>query len=476
MAAALGHYRICDFTGQLAGAGATKWLAAFGAEVIRIEDPVRQGRWDILRGNAPFKPGQSGLDHGAGFNQHNTDKLGITLNLRTEKAREILTELIRQCDAVTENFAAGVLERWGFGYEQLQAIKPDIVYVSNCGFGHRGPYSRYKTWGPIVQAVSGLTHTSALPDQPPAGWGYSYMDHTGGYYMAMAIMLALLHRANTGEGQWVDLACTEAALTLNGPALLDWTANGRGLREQTVDANRSQFAPMAPHGIYPCLGHDHWIAIACRDDADWQAGFVDKGERTIRITPPGGKAIETRWTMSGAHNLENAVAAVAAACHAGVDARVAVGALAEFKGVKRRLERTATVSDIAIYDDFAHHPTAIRRTLEGLRRHSPGRRIVVALEPRSNTMRLGHHNATLAESLERADRVFLYAPPDVGSELTSALEPLGERLSTSADYDDLVQTMAPTLEPGDIVVFMSNGGFGGARQTLTALLKRLLSE
>ncbi len=271
MAAALGHYRICDFTGQLAGAGATKWLAAFGAEVIRIEDPVRQGRWDILRGNAPFKPGQSGLDHGAGFNQHNTDKLGITLNLRTEKAREILTELIRQCDAVTENFAAGVLERWGFGYEQLQAIKPDIVYVSNCGFGHRGPYSRYKTWGPIVQAVSGLTHTSALPDQPPAGWGYSYMDHTGGYYMAMAIMLALLHRANTGEGQWVDLACTEAALTLNGPALLDWTANGRGLREQTVDANRSQFAPMAPHGIYPCLGHDHWIAIACRDDADWQA-------------------------------------------------------------------------------------------------------------------------------------------------------------------------------------------------------------
>ena len=147
--------------------------------------------------------------------------------MRTARGKEMLTELIRQSDCVTENFAAGVLERWGFGYEALKAIKPDIIYVSNCGFGHVGPYSAFKTWGPIVQAVSGLTFASGLPDQPPAGWGYSYMDHTGGYYMAMAILLALLHRKKTGEGQWVDLACTEAALTLNGPALLDWTVNGR---------------------------------------------------------------------------------------------------------------------------------------------------------------------------------------------------------------------------------------------------------
>ena len=270
MPGALEHFRICDFTGQLAGAGATKWLSAFGAEVIRIEDPVRQGRWDILRGQAPFKPGQHGLDQGGGFNNHNTDKLGITLNLRTEKGKEILTELIKISDAVTENFAAGVLDRWGFGYEALQAIKPDIVYVSNCGFGHEGPYSHFKTWGPIVQAVSGLTYSSTLPNQEPAGWGYSYMDHTGGYYMAMAIMLALLHRQNTGEGQWVDLACTEAAVTLNGPALLDWTVNNTPMRQPGQhNANHSQFVPMAPHGIYPCAGEDHWIAICVRDDGDW---------------------------------------------------------------------------------------------------------------------------------------------------------------------------------------------------------------
>jgi len=268
--AALAGVRICDFTGQLAGAGATKWLAAFGAEVIRIEDPVRQGRWDILRGIGPYKDGRRGIEFGGGFNNHNTGKLGITLNLRTERARELLAQLIAQCDCVTENFAAGVLERMGFGYERLRALRPGVVYVSNCGFGQEGPYASYKTWGPIVQAVSGLTFASGLPDLPPAGWGYSYMDHTGGYYMAMAILLALIHQRRTGEGQWVDLSCTDAALTLHGPALLDWTVNGRPARRPgQPNSNRNTSPAMAPHGIYPSLGEDAWVAIACRDEADW---------------------------------------------------------------------------------------------------------------------------------------------------------------------------------------------------------------
>jgi benzylsuccinate CoA-transferase BbsF subunit len=279
MTEALSSFRICDFTGQLAGAGATKWLASFGAEVIRIEDPVRQGRWDILRGTGPFVDERRGVDLGGGFNNHNTDKYGITLNLRTERAKEILAEIVKQSDVVSENFAKGVLERWGFGYEQLKAIKPDIIYVSNCGFGHNGPYSDFKTWGPIVQAMSGLTFTSGLPEMEPAGWGYSYMDHTGAYYMAMAIMLALIHRQRTGEGQWVDLACTDAALTLHGPALLDWTVNERPTRRDgEPHANRNTWPPMAPHGIYPCAGDDEWVAIACRNESDWQAlaGVIDE--------------------------------------------------------------------------------------------------------------------------------------------------------------------------------------------------------
>jgi crotonobetainyl-CoA:carnitine CoA-transferase CaiB-like acyl-CoA transferase len=267
---ALSGIRICDFCGQLAGAGATKWLAAFGAEVIRIEDPVRQGRWDIMRGIPPYKDERRGVDLGGGFNNHNTEKFGLTIDLRKPRGKELLAEIVRRSDCVTENFAAGVLDRWGFGYEALKAIRPDIIYVSNCGFGHVGPYSAFKTWGPIVQAICGLTFSSGLPDQPPAGWGYSYMDHTGGYYMVMAILLALLHRQRTGEGQWVDLACTEAGLSLNGPALLDWTVNGRASRRPgQPHSNRSSSPDMAPHGIYPCRDEDEWVAIACRDDRDW---------------------------------------------------------------------------------------------------------------------------------------------------------------------------------------------------------------
>jgi crotonobetainyl-CoA:carnitine CoA-transferase CaiB-like acyl-CoA transferase len=220
----------------------------------------------------PFVDDRRGVDFGGGFNNHNTEKHGITLNLRTERGKQLLTQIIEQSDVVAENFAYGVFEKWGFGYEQLREIKPDIIYVSNCGFGHTGPYKKYKTWGPIVQAMSGLTFTSGLPDMDPAGWGYSYMDHTGAYYMAIAIMMALLHKQRSGEGQWIDMACTEAGTTLNGPALLDYTINGRGMRrEGSPNSNRNSFPGMAPHGIYPCAGNDEWLAISVRDDADWRA-------------------------------------------------------------------------------------------------------------------------------------------------------------------------------------------------------------
>jgi crotonobetainyl-CoA:carnitine CoA-transferase CaiB-like acyl-CoA transferase len=181
-----------------------------------------------------------------------------------------------------------------------------VIYVSNCGFGHTGPYHRFKTWGPIVQAVSGLTFTSTLPGQPPAGWGYSYMDHTGGYYMAMAVMLALIHRQRTGEGQWVDLACTESGLTLHGPALLDWTVNGRPTRQEIQpSSNRSQWPPMAPHGIYPCAGDDQWVAIACRSDADWQALGGVVGESWCR--EPGWAEMSDR--VADQDRLDGQVAA-----------------------------------------------------------------------------------------------------------------------------------------------------------------------
>tara|TARA_R110002096_G_scaffold114712_5_gene248707 strand:+ start:857 stop:2191 length:1335 start_codon:yes stop_codon:yes gene_type:complete len=208
------------------------------------------------------------------------------------------------------------------------------------------------------------------------------------------------------------------------------------------------------------------------DDTDWVARFGDKVERHIGVRSPSGRAAETRWSMGGFHNLENALAAVAAAVTVGVAFEQAVDALSRFEGVKRRMERTATVADIAIYDDFAHHPTAIEKAIASMRSRYPGQRVIVAMEPRCNTMKMGCHNDTLAKSLSGADLVWMYRPADVGEDFDQSLAALGAKLSMHDDYDVLVSDMSKKLLGGDQVVFMSNGGFGSARQTLTALLQR----
>jgi UDP-N-acetylmuramate: L-alanyl-gamma-D-glutamyl-meso-diaminopimelate ligase len=211
------------------------------------------------------------------------------------------------------------------------------------------------------------------------------------------------------------------------------------------------------------------------DDTDWSGRFLDKVERQIGIRGPGKQAAQARWHMGGVHNLENAIAAVATAASAGVSVEQAVDALSRFQGVKRRMERTATVADIAIYDDFAHHPTAIRKSIVSMRRRFPGHRVLVAIEPRCNTMKMGIHKDTLADSLKDADIVWMYRPDDVGDDFEASLQPLGDKLRLFGDYDRLVDDMSKRVLGGDQVIFMSNGGFGSARQTLTALLQRTRS-
>jgi UDP-N-acetylmuramate: L-alanyl-gamma-D-glutamyl-meso-diaminopimelate ligase len=211
------------------------------------------------------------------------------------------------------------------------------------------------------------------------------------------------------------------------------------------------------------------------ESSDWSAEFKDSAERRIGMTNPAGASGEVKWRLGGRHNLENALAAVAASQSAGVTLHQALDALSRFEGVKRRMERTATVGNIAIYDDFAHHPTAIRRTISAMRRRYPGQRIVVAIEPRSNTMKLGVHNESLARSLDAADLVWMFRPSDMGQAFEDALAPLGERLRLFRDYDKLVSDMSAKVLSGDQVIFMSNGGFGRARQTLTAVLQRTRS-
>ena len=168
MTQALSHLRICDFTGQLAGAGATRFLAAFGAQVIRIEDPVNQGRWDILRGMPPYVDERRGVEFGGPFNNHNVEKLGITLNLQvTERGKALLPASSSRCRTSSPRTSPPAsCSGSGFGYEALKRrSSEDIIYVSNCGFGHSGPYARLQERG----AQSCRPFRAASPSPPACG-------------------------------------------------------------------------------------------------------------------------------------------------------------------------------------------------------------------------------------------------------------------------------------------------------------------
>ncbi|MEO0421120.1 MAG: UDP-N-acetylmuramate:L-alanyl-gamma-D-glutamyl-meso-diaminopimelate ligase [Pseudomonadota bacterium] len=205
---------------------------------------------------------------------------------------------------------------------------------------------------------------------------------------------------------------------------------------------------------------------------DWR---LDVGEAEVGHTQVlrDGEALGTLPpNVKGRHNAENALAAIAAAVHVGVEASQALEALASFKGVARRLERVDVPGEFTVYDDFAHHPTAVERTLDALRQEVAGRggRLIAVLEPRSNTMRMGAHGAHLAAALAQADQAWLYAPASLGWDANAILGPTLPQLRVHTDVQGLAQALAQELNEGDTVVLMSNGAFGGLRERLRGAL------
>ncbi|HXX85812.1 MAG TPA: UDP-N-acetylmuramate:L-alanyl-gamma-D-glutamyl-meso-diaminopimelate ligase [Casimicrobiaceae bacterium] len=199
--------------------------------------------------------------------------------------------------------------------------------------------------------------------------------------------------------------------------------------------------------------------------ADWTIG----GDGAIKL---GGapQGVLSQFSLIGRHNQLNALAAIAAARHAGVPVAASLAALAEFRGIRRRLEVRGTVNGVMLYDDFAHHPTEIAATLAALRGACGPARILAVLEPRSNTMKLGTMKAQLATSLAAADRVFCYAPANLGWDPAAALSPLGGRASVHGELAQLIEAIAHEARNGDRVLIMSNGGFGGIQDRLLTRL------
>ena len=207
-------------------------------------------------------------------------------------------------------------------------------------------------------------------------------------------------------------------------------------------------------------------------DAHWTARPGDGAGDLSRfdVLEEGHRHGTVRWSLMGAHNMENALAAIAAARHAGVTVESAIESLGTFQGVARRMQVLGEVGGIRVYDDFAHHPTAIATTVEGLRRRVGTARIIAVLEPRSNTMRMGVHREMLAGSLSGADEVWLYLPADLGWDAMPVLGALSGRGHGRSDVGALAKDLAGSLRPGDHVLIMSNGGFGGLHAKLLAEL------
>ncbi len=247
---------------------------------------------------------------------------------------------------------------------------------------------------------------------------------------------------------------------------------------RTVPSNGLIVSPSGDENIRDVIARGCWTAVAHFDlgvlDGDqpvWSAKLIEADGSAFAVYLGKQYVGEVKWGMLGLHNVSNALAAIAAARHAGVIADQAVAALSEFKGIKRRLEFRGEVAGVRVYDDFAHHPTAIRTTLHGLRQHMAGEgRILVAFEARSNTMKMGVHRGSLAASFEGADKVLFLQSPALEwslNEVTNAMDGRGE---ICVNVEEIVRQIVAMAQPGDLVVVMSNGGFAGIHQKLISAL------
>ena len=285
-------------------------LADLGAEVVKI-DTHHAAFVDTTRTlTGPYPDNEPGTDYwnrAGTFQTLNRGKRSITLDLRSERGMEVLLDLISISDIVLENFTPRVTRRFGLDYPNLRGVRPDLILVSNTGYGHSGPWSDFGAMASALEPthasgafmgylepdVDGNLSTSTTPNKI----GNSYTDFLACWSAQVATLAALIRRAQTGEGVWIDLAMYQTAVSFFGEGLLDFSCNGRRTRRM---GNRHE--SLSPHGCYPCRGHDRWVTLAVRDDQDWQA-FCNavRATRTWPLTPALPtrycvKEIRTTWT------------------------------------------------------------------------------------------------------------------------------------------------------------------------------------
>ena len=242
-------------------------LAAYGAEVIKVESAVRP---DSSRGSPQpdSQVGDQPWNNGGMYHEANRNKLGISLDLNTDRGKELFKELVSVSDVVAQNFPPRVMRNFGLDYPELRKIKPDIIVLDSTAYGSSGPWENYIGYGSSLQAVTGLTYVTGYEDSGPVQGGILFNDTLGALNATYAILLALAHRERTGQGQWIDLSQYEAGVAHLGEAFMEYEMNG------VAPTRRGNSHPdHVPYGLYPCAGDDGWLSITVTSDAEW-ANFV----------------------------------------------------------------------------------------------------------------------------------------------------------------------------------------------------------
>jgi crotonobetainyl-CoA:carnitine CoA-transferase CaiB-like acyl-CoA transferase len=254
---------VLDLTWAMSGPQTTRVMADFGASVVRVESTKVT---DVARTVAPFLNDVPGAETSGLLFNMGAGKRSITLNLRSPEGHAVLEDLIRWADVLIESFSPRGGASLGLDYQRVSTINPDIVMMSSCLFGHSGPLAQYAGFGTMGASLTGFFHLTGWPDRPPCGPFGAYTDYMSPRFALCTLLAALDVRRRTGRGQYFDFAQAESAVHFLTPALLDYAVNRN---VQRADGNADPV--MVPHGIYPSAGDDQWVAVACRDDADWRA-------------------------------------------------------------------------------------------------------------------------------------------------------------------------------------------------------------
>ena len=287
---ALDGIKILDLMWVMAGPASSRVLADHGATIVRVESAKRV---ETARTLQPFKDDVSGVERSALFANLNAGKLGITVDIGSDEGRATILDLVRWADVVLESFSPKAMRKWGLGYDTLREVNPRIVMMSSCLFGQSGPLSTMAGYGTMASALSGFSGITGWSDCAPCGPYGAYTDYIAPRFSTALVLAAIDHQRRTGEGQYIDFSQAEGAIHTLAPAVLEYSVNGRVWpRTGTADRN------LHPHGVFPCVGEERWIAIACENDS----------QRAALSTVVGGLSDDALIAWTSARDMDAAAA------------------------------------------------------------------------------------------------------------------------------------------------------------------------